>query len=199
MSDFKELIANLPIDQIAANLGVSKRKANAAVGAAVPALLKGMQANAADPAGAASLTSAVESKDTSLVDGRISLADVDTEDGNKIVANIFGDNQSDVASKLSGLGGLDAGGIQKLLGMLGPIVLAWLAKKKISDATSGGGIGDLLGGLLGGGSGGSSSKKKSSGGLGGLGGLLGGLFGGGKSSGGGLDDLLGGLLGGGKR
>ena len=61
-----------------------------------------------------------------------------------------------------------------------------------AGSSSGGGIGDLLGGLLGGGNGNSNSG-------GGIGDLLGGLLGGGSggnANSGGLGDLLGGLLGG---
>ncbi|GLQ35680.1 hypothetical protein GCM10007939_19630 [Amylibacter marinus] len=76
-------------------------------------------------------------------------------------------------------------------------------------SSSGGGLGDLLGGALGGGSGGSGGlgdllggalKGGGSGNAGGMGDLLGGLMGGGASKSaapGGLGDLMGGLLKGG--
>ena len=88
--------------------------------------------------------------------------------------------------------------LPKLLPMLAPIVMAFLANKAFSgkkeapaaQQSAGGGLGDMLGGLLGGG------QQQG----GGLGDMLGGLLGGGQKqqSGGGLGGLLGGLLGGNK-
>lgn len=203
MSDLDDLFDQLPIGQIAKELGVDKTQASSAVAAALPTLVKGLQANAQDPAAALSLFSALQGKDASLVSGAISLADVDTKDGAKIVSHIFGGNGDEVASRLGGVGGSNGLGSdlsKKLLTILAPIVLAWLVKKVTGGGSSSskadGGIGDILGQVLGGG--GSSS---SGGGL--LEGVLGQVLGGGssKSSGGlgGLDDLLGGLLGGGSR
>lgn len=204
MSDLDELFKELPIRQIAKQLGVSEAQASAAVSAALPTLVKGLEANAQDPAGAAKLDKAVKSKSTSLVEGGISLADVDPDDGAKIVKHIFGGKSNDVAATLGGLGG--EGGLgsdltKKLLAILAPIVMAWVLKKVTggSSDSSGGGIGDILGQVLTGSSGGSGSSGGVLEDI--LGSVLGGASGGSSSSGGlgGLDQLLGGLLGGGSR
>lgn len=182
MSSIDELMSQIPIGQLAGQLGVSEDQARQAVQAALPALLGGMQANAQDPGGAASLQAAIGQHDGSLIEGGVDLAQVDTTDGAKIVKNVFGDNQEAVVNQLGGIGGLDAGSIAKLLPMLAPLLMSFLGKSFGGGGQAsggggqagggGGGIGDLLGGLLGGGSGG--------GGLGGLGDVLGGLLGGGK-------------------
>lgn len=84
-----------------------------------------------------------------------------------------------------------------LVGTLAKVAIGVAVAKGMKSMTgggsksSGGGIGDLLGGMMGGG----STQSQSGGGLGDL---LGGALGGGSSSsGGGLGDLLGGALGGG--
>lgn len=208
MAALDELMSSLPIGDIAKKLGVDEATASQAVEQALPALLAGMGANAQDEAGAASLQKAVSKHDPSLVEGGVNLADVDEEDGKKIVKNVFGQNTDQVVQALDQKQGGGAGDlIGKLLPILAPIVLSFLAqqftKKSAGGDAQGGGIGDLLGGLLGGGDSGSGG---SAGGVD-LGGLLGGLFGGGsgggsQAQGGGLGDLLGGLgglLGGGKR
>ncbi|MFF2389214.1 DUF937 domain-containing protein [Agromyces sp. NPDC058104] len=208
MPALDDIIADLPIGDIAAKLGVDEATAKQAVGDALPALLAGMGANAADPAGAASLEKAVASHDPKLVEGGVNLADVDEADGEKIVKNVFGGNTDQVVQALDKKEGGSGNLIGKLLPILAPIVMSFLAKQfqqkqgaPAESEASGGGIGDLLGGLLGGGSGGGGG---SAGGID-LGGILGGLLGGGSGgaggsgSGGGLGDLLGGLLGGGKR
>lgn len=205
MASLDELISQIPIGQLAAKLGVDEATAKSAVERALPTLVGGLEANAQDPAGAASLESALNNHSASgLLDGGVDLDQVDEADGAKIVSNVFGDKKNDVASALGGIsGGADSGLVAKVLPLLAPIVLAYLAKRltgggQASGQASGGGLGDLLGSVLGGASGGSGGGL--GGGLGGvLGGILGGASGGSGGSGGGLGDLLGGLLGGGKR
>lgn len=203
MSAVQDILSSLNLDQLAERLGTSPDEARQASEAALPALLGGLQANAADPAGAASIDEALSQHDASLVDGGVDLGDVDVADGERITSHIFGSNQDAVVNQLGGLAG-GSGLIGKLLPMLAPVVMSWLSKKAAGtqanvseDGSSGGGIGDLLGNLLGGGSGSAG---------GGIMDALGGLFGGGSSSGqasassgGGILDALGGLLGGGRR
>lgn len=219
MTDLNELLSIIPIDQVAAQLGVDRATAQEGVAAAIPALLGGMEANAKDPAGEASLVKALATKDTTLADGAVDVSRVDVVDGGKIVRNVFGDRTDDVIATLGGAPGKQSEGlVAKLLPILAPIVLSFLAKKLLGgggqgagqaggqtqDGGMGGGLGDILGGLLNGLGAGGQTSTPSSGGLGGgLGDLLGGMFGGGSggsgSGGGGIGDLLGDLLGGGKR
>jgi hypothetical protein len=199
MSAVEEILSEIPINQLASQLGVDTDTAEQASRQVLPALLGGIQANTDDPGGAASFAQAVRQHDGGLVEGGVDLDQVDTRDGDKIVSNVFGPNRDQVEGKLGALGGV--GGqdlIAKLLPILAPIVMAWLAKK-LSGATAGQG-GDL-GSVFGGGSGAGTGG----GGLGDLlGPILGSVLGGGAASGAGrgndpLGDLLGGLLGGGRR
>jgi len=180
MADYDELLAQIPISDIARKLGVDDDVAEDAVQKVLPGLVGGLQANAHDPAGAASLEHALAQHSNRP---RLrSVDEVDTADGEKIVGHVFGSNTDQVAAKLadaSPKANVTGDLIQKVLPIVAPIVLAWVANKFLgqgSQRSSGsqGGLGDLLGGLLGGGSGGSSA-----GGLD-LGGLLGGLLGGGS-------------------
>jgi hypothetical protein len=167
------------MDQLARQLGVDERTAEAATRKALPALLGGMKANAQDPAGAASLGKAVGDHDPSVLEGGVDLGQVDTEDGDKIVSNVFGSNRDQVVNRLGGGADGDSGLIGKLLPMLAPLVMSYLAKQ-----------------FSGGGSGSASAGGPDAGGLGDL---LGGVLGGDGDQAGGLGDLLGGLLGAGKR
>lgn len=174
MSPVDEILSQIPLSELAARLGTDEATAAAATRQALPALLGGIQANTADPGGAESFARAVDGHSGALIDGRVDLGQVDTGDGEKIVGHVFGDNRGQVVNQLS-LGGAGDGLIGKLLPLLAPIVMSYLAKKLGGGSAGGsGGLGDLLGGLLGG-------------------------AGGGAQSGGGLGDLLGGLLGGGSR
>lgn len=183
-TDFDDLLSQIPMDQLARQLGVDEQTAERATRQALPALLGGMQANAQDPAGAASLSSALGEHDDNLLDGGIDFGQVDTNDGDKIVRNVFGDNREQVVNQLGGSGGGTAGGggnlIARLLPMLAPIVMSYLAKQFSKRA-------------------GTAATPSAAGGGGGLEDLLGGLLGGQGGPGGGIGDLLGGLLGGGRR
>jgi hypothetical protein len=52
MSAVDEILTEIPMDQLAAQLGVDQATAEQAARQAIPALLGGMQANSEDPAGA---------------------------------------------------------------------------------------------------------------------------------------------------
>lgn len=198
MSAVDEILQQIPMGQLASQLGVDEQTAGAAASQAIPALLGGLHANAQDPGGAASLEGALGNHSAGLIDGGVDLGQVDQGDGQKIVSNIFGGHSDNVAETLgSNLGG---GGqsdlIKKMLPILAPIVMSYLAKR-LGGGTGGGAAGGLLGSLLGGAAGGGGGGIADV-----LGGLLGGGSGGqaqqGQQSGNPLD-LLGGLLGGGRR
>src|SRR3954452_3274136 len=128
MSEIDEILNQVPMDQVAAALGVDRSEAEEATRTAIPALLGGMQANAADPAGAASLTSAVEQHDPSALGA--GLDQIDTQDGQRIVQNVFGEQTPDVMTRLgAATPGQGSSLIQKLLPIIAPIVMAYLAKK----------------------------------------------------------------------
>jgi hypothetical protein len=219
MASLDELMSQIPMSDVAAKLGVDERTARAAVEQALPALVGGLEANAKDPGGAASIEKAVTRHSPALVDGGVNLDEVDTNDGEKIVSHIFGPNTEQVVATLgaqpAALSGQGLGPvIGKLLPILAPIVLSYLAKtfqeRKPTTETvqptepmqpkqprkeAEGGLGGMLGDLLGRGTSSGSTG-------GGIGDILGGLLGGGSSKGGssgGIGDILGGLLGGGRK
>jgi hypothetical protein len=203
MSAVDDILADIPMDQLAAQLGVDEATAEQATRQAIPALLGGMQANTADPAGAMSLAGALGEHPSELIDGGVDLNQVDAGDGEKIVGNIFGPNQDQVAQTLGGnLSGGQAGGlIQRLLPMLAPIVLAYLSKRLMGQR-QGSGQDDPLGSILSGGGSGSTGGSSNP-----LNDLLSSMLGtaatggggAGQPSGGSILDMLGGLLGAGRR
>jgi hypothetical protein len=197
VSAVDDILADIPMDQLAAQLGVDEATAEQMTRQAIPALLGGMQANAEDPAGAVSLAGALDQHPSDLIDGGVNLNQVDADDGKKIVGNIFGPNQDQVAQTLGGLGGSQTGDlIRKLLPILAPIVLAYLSKRFMGQSQASGGQ-DPLGSILGGGAAGSSNPLND---------MLNSMLGGGAadgapgqpSGGGSILDMLGGLLGAGR-
>src|SRR5690606_25973404 len=196
-----ELLSNVPVAQIANQLGVDEATARTAVQAALPTLLGGLQANATRPEGASALLGALNKHDPSLVAGAgsVDIDKVDAADGEKIVDKVFGGEKNTVISALGATEG--TGGNQlvaQLLPILAPIVLAYLSKQLLggnaapqaqapapapAQAPAGGALGDILGGLIGGSTGNS-----------GIGGVIGQAIA--KNAGGAIGSVLGGLLGG---
>lgn len=181
-SQFDDLLKQIPIGDIAKQVGVDRSVANAAVAQILPTLLGGMAANAKDAKGADSLTKALSAHTGKLKSSK-KVKKVDTADGDKIVNHVFGSKKDEVVNAVSDSKGIGSDIIGKILPIISPIVLAWLAnqflggkkettksKKSAPEESASGGIGDLLGGLLGGSSGGDDL----------LGGLIGGLLGGKK-------------------
>jgi hypothetical protein len=206
MADLDDLFAQIPVQDIANKLGADQGEVANAIQTLVPALVGGVAENVqAQEIDSTELESAVAQKGASgLLDGGVSVDQVDENEGDRIVANIFGGNNSDaVASALAGTGVAGGGSlIKKLLPILAPIVLAYIGKQfsqrsaapagagaQAQAAPSGGGLGDVLGSILGGAGGGGGSNP--------LGSILGSVLGGG---GGGqsnpIGEILGGLLGG---
>ena len=213
-----QLMRALPIDQLAGAVGEDESTTTRAVQAALPALLGGLAANTQSRSGAESLLNALSKHQDGLVDN-VSLDRIDTTDGEKILGHVFGGNTDGVVNQLGGLGGPQTGAlVRKLLPILAPIVLSWLAKQ-MTGAGAGRGqapsgqrppapqTDDNFGGPLGGAA---PSASAQGGGVDMtsilqdvLGSALGGATGsaprGGSAGGSILGDVLGGLLGGGRR
>jgi hypothetical protein len=178
MTDLSGLIDLIPIDDIAKKLNVDPSVAESAVKTALPAIVSGLAANAQDSGGAASLEKALQSH----TGKKVSIDD--SSDGEKIVKHVFGAKKEEVTKAVASKSNATQEIIAKVLPIIAPIVLSWLATQFLSGkttstvekgtpakkatTTSSGGIGDILGGLLG------SSQGQDV-----LGGILGGLLGGG--------------------
>jgi hypothetical protein len=196
MTDLDDLYAQIPIDQIADKVGAEPAAVDNAVKTLVPVLLGGLHQGSDDPDSASRIESAAnQHAESGLLDGGVSVDQVDEQEGQQAVARIFGGNDvSQVATALSDAGAGKSDLIKKLLPIITPIVLAYIGKKLgqkggsgSSEQSSGGGLGDILGSILGGGR--QSGDNP-------LGDVLGNILGGGK--GGSIGDILGGLIRGGK-
>ncbi|MGL4340100.1 MAG: DUF937 domain-containing protein [Rhodoglobus sp.] len=181
MAHLDGLLELIPVNDIATQLGIPKDLAEGAVQQLVPTILSGMAANAQHNDGAISLEKALSTHSQSIDGVRATVDKIDTVDGEKIANNVFGSKKNEVVAALASTSNssMTQDVIAKMLPMVAPIVISWLASqffgKKDAAApappapASSGGIGDLLGGLLGGSQGNDI-----------VGSVLGGLLGGGK-------------------
>ena len=177
---------------------------NNAIRTLVPALVGGLAENVqADQIDSSDLESAVAQQGASgLLDGGVSVDQVDAKQGDQFVAKIFGGNDSGaVASALAGKGAGGGDLIKQLLPILAPD-RAGLHRQATDQGLGAGrdpgstgrrrGLGDILGSILGGAGGGGGGGGNNP-----LGSILGSVLGGG---GGGqsnpIGEILGGLLGG---
>lgn len=209
---FDQLMRAIPVDRLAQDLGEDPDATRQAVQASLPAILGGLTANAQSREGAGSLLEALGQHQNGLVDD-VALDRVDQNDGEKILGHVFGGNTDTIVNQLGGLGGAQSSGlVRKLLPILAPIVLSWLAKQVTGAA--GGGLGGAAqqqptrveqpGGALGQGQVAPRADEPAAGGLDMtsvlqdvLGSALGGATGQRPQAGGNiLGDVLGGLLGG---
>ena len=208
MAATDDILQNLPIDQLAQQLGVDPQEVQQAAQAALPALLGGLHANAQDPGGASSIVEALGQHDDDLLAGGVDLGQVDQADGERIASHIFGSNEEQVYSAL-GSSGAGGGLVKRLIPILAPIVLSYIANRVLPGG--GGGRGG------GGATAPSTTDNSAQGGPGSLDSMLkdvlGGALGGGTTTpqapaptpqtqpsvGGSILDVLGGLLGGGRR
>lgn len=180
MSAVDDILKSLDLDEVAGSVGASPDEVDKAVRAVVPALLGGLQANAGDPAGEASIAEALGQHADRLPDDQVSLGDIDQGEGAKIAEHVFGGTQDQVVQQLGGLPGLNSSLVSKLIPILAPIVLSYLAKRVGSGALGSGVVGTILGQLIKGA--GNAPRPQGSTGVGSI-----------------LTNVLGGLLGGGRR
>jgi hypothetical protein len=153
-SPVDEILGQLPIDQLAAQLGVDPQTAAQAAAAVIPSLIGGLQHNADQGNEQAIAGALLQHGSSNLFDsGSVDLNSVDTQDGAKIVQHIFGDQSTQLAHAIGQQTGANGNLVNQLMPILAPIVLAYLAKKLTGSQQSAGGglLGSILGGILSGG------------------------------------------------
>ena len=181
MSATDEILAGIDPRQLAAALGTDEATAMNAAAAAIPTLIGSLQASAASTEGSEGLLTAL-GQHAGGYGETVDLDQVDTADGRKILAHALADDPQ----RLQAVSGLGGDLLSKLLPLLAPIVMSYLARKlgmggpNSQQGGSGNILGDLLGGLLAGGGGSAAG--------GGLGDILGQILGGGQVAGGAAPD-----------
>lgn len=129
MTAIDDILGKLPIDQLAAQLGSDPQSVRDASSQAIASLMGGLQRNASDPIGQRSLASALNDHraDQLLSEQRIDLGRIDSSDGEKIVRHALGADPATAAQAMAGRA--DTGLVQRLLPMIAPLVLAYLASR----------------------------------------------------------------------
>lgn len=162
MSLEQEILHQIDTTQLAEQLGTDPQTAEQSAAEAIRALVGGMQQNAQSPNGEASLANALsDHASSSLFDGTLDLNRVDQNDGAAIAGHVLGN-----PAEVSQFGGFQAAGgdqqlVNKVIKLLAPIVMAYIAKRitegqgdvlgRAKEGQGGGILSDILGKVLGGG------------------------------------------------
>lgn len=184
-------------EQAENKFGISKNQMIALGAVAAPLIISYLRNKAQnDPNEADAINNALDKDhDGSILDNPAQAAERQQE-GNSILSHIFGGQKPEVENQLSQSTGISMDKIGPALGMLAPLVMGYLGRQKQQNGvTSGGGLGDLLGGILGN----AHTESQNSGNP--LNNILGSVLGGGQAqnSGNPLNDILGSVLGGGNQ
>lgn len=198
--------------------GISQNQVIALLAVAAPLVISYLKNKSQDAKEAEALNSALDRDHDGSILNNPAQAAARQQEGGSILDHVFGGEKAQVENQLSQNTGISMDKIGPVLAMLAPVIMGFIGKEKQSNGvTSGGGLGDLLGGILGNANqqaqgqstnpindilgsvlgGGSSSADSGNP----LGNILGGILGGGnqqQQSQGGLGGLLGSFLGGGK-
>lgn len=127
----QELLSDATIGNLASAAGVDKGGVTDVISAAIPTLLTAMAENSTSEEGASSLAKALtqhSSKTKINVPDAVKNADI--VDGQKIISHILGGNTNETIDKMSKSTNLDKDKISRILSMVAPIILTFIARGK---------------------------------------------------------------------
>ncbi len=148
--DLKSILGNIMQNKmsqvIADKTGLSTAQVNSAIAVGLPMILAGMAKNASASDGAESLNKALDQHvDSGVTDDPAHLAAAEVEsDGSKILSHVFGPNSGDIMDAIASKIGTDKQSIQRLMIILAPIAMAYLARQKKQDNLDADGVSDTL-------------------------------------------------------
>ncbi|WP_313270821.1 DUF937 domain-containing protein [Epilithonimonas vandammei] len=186
---------NQVAEQVESKFGISKNQIIALLVVAAPLVISYLKKKSENAEEADKLNATLDKHhDGSILNNPAQALERESE-GNSILDHIFGGNKANVENQLSANTGISIDKIGPVLATLAPVIMGYIGQQKqASNVNSGGGLGDLLGGILGG----SAQEAQASNNP--LSDILGSVIGGAtQSSGGGLGDILGSVLGGGNQ
>ncbi len=117
------LMSSSSVNSMSGKTGLSSKQIQKLVALAVPILLKALTSNASSTSGATSLLGALmqHTNRSSFAD---QIAEADTEDGDKIVHHILGDNSDQVVRQLATESGLETDQVNAVLANMAPALMS---------------------------------------------------------------------------
>lgn len=119
------------IKNLSASVGADSDRVKKAAKLSIPAMLKGLQENAKTDHGAKSLEQALDShKDEDISDVKSFLGNTDKNEGEKVLAHMFGERRGRVETNIAKETGLEVSQVTHIMQQLAPLILALLGKQK---------------------------------------------------------------------
>ena len=147
------------ISSVSGQAGTNEGETSSVLASVLPALVGGMMNNTQTPEGQGGLLGALlGGKHGGLLDNLSGMLGGDVQnEGGKILGHVLGNNTEAVQNQVSQNTGVSSDKIAMIMKIAAPILMAYLARKAQTNGldangqtSSGGGLGDILGGLLGG-------------------------------------------------
>ena len=140
------------VSQIAKNLGASEEQTESAIGMALPTLLGAAAKKAEHEEGVAELDETLNQHDGSIFDqlgGLLGGQQAESAPGiqamgGDLLGSLLGGRKGKVETGIGKASGLSGGQVTSLLGMLAPMVMGAIGKKKRTENMDRGGLGGML-------------------------------------------------------
>ena len=151
-SILNSILSSGQADKISQKTGLSQDQLSQVIAAGLPMILGGMANNASSKNGAESLNNALDKHTNSPVldDAEKAASDTAESEGGSILGHVFGDNKSAAADGVAKQTGVDSATVMKVMAMLAPLVMAYLAKQKSTSGFDARSLANILSGFLGG-------------------------------------------------
>ena len=134
------------VKNIAKKAGSSSKETSSVLSAALPALLNGMNSQAADES--TGFASALESHAGNSTSNLTSfIKNVDVADGAKIISHLLGSKESDETDAIAKEAGVSKAKTSNILSTVAPLLMSLLGQQTAGNSSSN--VGSLVGSLLG--------------------------------------------------
>lgn len=131
------------LTEIASAIGAPEGATKTAIGLALPAILGSLANNAKQPEGATSLRNALDEHDASIF-GQLGGLLAGGGDGAAILGHVLGSRRPKVEAHIAEQSGVSPGLVQKLLPILAPLVMGYLANRVRNGGLGADGTAGLL-------------------------------------------------------
>lgn len=141
------------INEIANQFGLDARQVEDVINNSLPKISEAINQNTASQEGLKSFWNALNDHQNDDVEGMISdVNNVDTNDGDKILAHIFGEKKDAYVDEISQKQGISASNVGGIMKILAPILMGMLGKQTTNKSKTDSGFGNILDSFLGSGS-----------------------------------------------
>jgi hypothetical protein len=146
----KLMLSQQTVKQVSEQTGLSSQDAAGVIADVLPMLLKGMQGQANNSNTQEGFIDALKThgKDDSSDVGKF-IKNVDTEDGDKIVNHLLGQDKEEIASKAKSKRGIDKKTVLKVMAILGVLLMTQMGKSAEQETEKQGtGMAEVVGNML---------------------------------------------------